>query len=217
MSPCVFPLIPLYISFITGISLDELSDSKARRKVLLHTFFSSILFVLGFSAVFISMGASASVIAKAFEGAKRAIELIGGILLVTFGLHLCNIIKIPFLNFEKKIHLKKRPLGVFAPFLFGLVFAAGWTPCIGPLAAAVIAFSSQATNIYHAMGLMFVFSLGIGIPFIIIAIVFNMFVNFSSIIRKHLNKIQLVSGILIIITGILFIFNKFEVMINIMY
>ncbi|MCK4947738.1 MAG: sulfite exporter TauE/SafE family protein [Candidatus Aureabacteria bacterium] len=217
MSPCVFPLIPFYISFITGISFNELSDSKARRKIFLHTFFSSILFVLGFSAVFISLGASASVIAKAFEGAKRAIELTGGILLVIFGLHLCNIIKIPFLNFEKKIHFKKRPLGALAPFLFGLIFAAGWTPCIGPLAAAVITSSSQVNNIYHAMGLMFVFSLGIGLPFIIIAMAFNIFLNFSSIIRKHLNKIQLVSGILIIITGILFIFNKFEVIISIMY
>ncbi|MDD5643913.1 MAG: cytochrome c biogenesis protein CcdA [bacterium] len=210
LSPCIFPLIPSYISFMTGSSIDQLSSSDNRLKNLLTIIVSSLLFVLGFSLVFISLGASASLIGKTFFGAKRIIEVIGGLLLIALGIHMSGIVNIPFLNFEKKLRFRKKPFGFIGSFALGLVFAAGWTPCLGPLAAAVITFASQTKNISQAVLLMLFFSLGIGVPFIVVSVGLQSFLQFSSFLKKYLGKIQAVSGILILLTGILFVSGKFE-------
>ncbi|MBN2190677.1 MAG: sulfite exporter TauE/SafE family protein [Candidatus Aureabacteria bacterium] len=210
LSPCIFPLIPSYVSFMTGTSIDQLSSSGNRLKNLLAIVFSSALFVLGFSLVFISLGASASLIGKSFFGAKRTIEIIGGLLLIALGIHMSGLANIPFLNFEKKIHLGKKPFGLLGSFVLGLVFAAGWTPCVGPLAATVITFASQTKNVYQAALLMLIFSLGIGLPFMIVSVGLQSFLQFSSFLKKHLGKIQAASGVFILLTGILFISGKFE-------
>lgn len=212
LSPCIFPLIPSYISFMTGTSIDQLSSSGNRLKNLLTMIFSSLLFILGFSLVFISLGASASIIGTAFFGAKRIIEIIGGLLLIVLGIHMSRLVNIPFLNFEKKIHIRKKPFGFLGSFVLGLVFAAGWTPCLGPLAAAVITFASQTKSVSHAVLLMLIFSLGIGLPFMIVSVGLQSFLQFSSFLKKYLGKIQVASGVLILLTGILFISGKFELL-----
>ncbi|MDH3956991.1 MAG: cytochrome c biogenesis CcdA family protein, partial [Desulfobacteraceae bacterium] len=176
-SPCVLPLIPAYFTFITGFSIEELTEeynSEIRKKVCLSTF----LFVLGFSLVFILMGASASYLGGLMYTYKKLIRIIGGILIIILGIHLTGLIRIPGLDFEKRINLEKKPLHFFGTLIIGMAFGAGWSPCIGPLLGSILIIAGSQETVWQGVLLLGIYSAGLAIPFIIISIFINFLLVF---------------------------------------
>ncbi len=209
-SPCILPLIPAYFTFITGLSVDELTcDSKdTRQKVILATF----AYVCGFSFVFILMGASASFMGNAVSRYSEAIRFAGGGIILVFGLHLLGIINIKALNFEKKFHVNDKPLHLFGTFVIGMAFGAGWSPCIGPMLGSILIIAGTQTTVIKGILLLTAYSAGLAIPFILI----SFFISNIFEIMKHATKfiiyVNKISGILLIIVGILLITNKFTIL-----
>ncbi|MBU1162494.1 MAG: cytochrome c biogenesis protein CcdA, partial [Proteobacteria bacterium] len=172
LSPCVLPLIPAYFTFITGFSIEELTEkynSEIRKKVFLSTF----LFVLGFSLVFILMGASASYLGGLMFTYKKLIRIIGGILIIILGIHLTGLIRIPGLDFEKRIALEKKPLHFLGTLIIGMAFGAGWSPCIGPLLGSILIIAGSQETVWQGVILLGFYSAGLAMPFIIISIFIN--------------------------------------------
>ena len=203
-SPCILPLIPAYFTFITGFSLEELTgdNNKAIRN---RVFLSTIFYVIGFSSVFILMGASASFIGGVIYTYKDFIRIVGGILIIILGVHLTGIIRIPVLDYEKRIHFNKRPLHFLGVFVIGMAFGVGWSPCIGPLLGAVLIIAGSQETVWHGIVLLSIYSVGLAIPFVIISIFINLvlvFVKKASRVMKFLNP---AAGILLILVGLLLI------------
>ncbi len=168
-SPCVLPLVPSYLIFISGASIDsytELSSGQHRKTLLLH----SISFIVGFSLVFVSLGISSSLLGNLFSTYERWIVRVGGLLLIVFGLNMLNILKIPFLNQEKMCHLRTKPIGLLGSFLIGITFSLGWTPCIGPVLASILLIASTTSTVKQGMYLLSLYSLGLAIPFFVAAL-----------------------------------------------
>jgi len=210
LSPCVLPLIPAYFSFITGYSLEELtggSNEKIRKKVILST----CLFVVGFSLVFVSMGASASYLGGLMYTYKKFIRIIGGFLIIILGIHLTGCIRIPGLDFEKRISVEKKPLHFLGTLLIGMAFAAGWTPCIGPLLGSILIIAGNQETVWQGIVLLGVYSTGLALPFIVVSI----FINFLSIFIKKASKVlkyvNIVAGVVLIIVGLILVSNKLYV------
>ena len=205
LSPCVLPLIPGYISFISGASLQELTAtddiSKVRRKVI----YNSLAFVLGFSVVFILLGASATAISKLMLRYLRPISIVAGCVIIIIGLHTMGIFKISALYSEKRFQTNTRPVNVFGSFVIGLAFAFGWTPCIGPILAGILAVAAAQNTVWKGIRLLAVYSLGLGIPFMITAYSITLFLKLFDKIKKYLNIIEWIAGLLLVIIGILMI------------
>lgn len=201
LSPCVLPLVPGYLAFITGVSTDELKakDKRSWWKILL----SSVIFVLGFSAVFVALGASAFVLSDFIGRNKLLIEKIAGVLIIIFGLFIIGVLKIPFLYREKRFHLTNRPTGLAGIFLLGAAFAFGWTPCVGPILSSIILLASAQETIAKGILLLGIYSLGLGIPFIITGLIFNRILGLFSWVKRHYRLVNIVSGALLIATGVL--------------
>jgi len=208
LSPCVLPLVPGYISFISGLSFEELRDSENARKFLIKTFLSSAFFVLGFSVVFVSLGASATAVGKFLSDNMNVISKVAGVIIVLFGLHMTGIFKIKFLNYEAKLRTQGKPLGLIGAFVVGFAFAFGWTPCIGPVLATILVLASQQETVKQGILLLSVYSLGLGIPFIVTSLIVNLFFKWFSKVRKHLNLVEIVSGVILILLGILIFTNS---------
>ncbi len=205
-SPCILPLIPAYFSFITGLSLEELLEDKrkTRQKVILSTLF----YTAGFSFIFILFGASASFLGSFVFRYSWMLRYIGGGIIIVFGLHLLNIINIKSLNFEKRIHVKKKPLHLMGAFVIGMAFGAGWTPCIGPMLGSIlIVAGSQDTGLKGVL-LLSIYSAGLAIPFLIISFFINFILDIMKQATKFIMVLNKVSGILLIIIGILLILDK---------
>ncbi|MGD0236455.1 MAG: cytochrome c biogenesis protein CcdA [Syntrophorhabdales bacterium] len=168
-SPCVLPLVPSYLIFISGATIDsytELSSIQHRKTLLLH----SISFIVGFSLVFVSLGISSSLLGNLFSTYERWIVRIGGLLLIVFGLNMLNVLKIPFLNQEKMCHMRTKPIGLLGSFLIGITFSLGWTPCIGPVLASILLIASTTSTVTQGMYLLSLYSLGLAIPFFVAAL-----------------------------------------------
>jgi cytochrome c-type biogenesis protein len=168
-SPCVLPLVPSYLIFISGATIDsytELSSVQHRKTLLLH----SISFIVGFSLVFVSLGISSSLLGNLFSTYERWIVRIGGLLLIVFGLNMLNVLKIPFLNQEKMCHMRTKPIGLLGSFLIGITFSLGWTPCIGPVLASILLIASTTSTVTQGMYLLSLYSLGLAIPFFVAAL-----------------------------------------------
>ena len=210
-SPCILPLIPGYFTFITGFSLEKLTQdeqAEIRRKVV----FSTLLFVLGFSFVFILMGASASYLGGLFFQYRKFIRIVGGILIIVLGIHLIGLIRIPGLDLEKRIHLDQKPLHFLGTFLIGMAFAAGWSPCIGPLLGSILIVAGSQETVWQGTLLLGVYSAGLAIPFIIMSVFINyvlVFIKKAVITMKYVNA---VAGILLIITGLFLVTNKLYIL-----
>lgn len=199
-SPCVLPIIPAYLSYLTGISLSELRDQGAlKRKIILNALF----FILGFSTIFLSLGFSASLIGNLFIIHKESIRIVGSLLIILLGIALTGIIKLPFLNYEKRFTLKKRKATYLGSFLIGITFAAGWTPCVGPILSAIIIMASNSSTTLKGGLLLLSYSLGIGLPFFLTALFLNSFLRLFERVKKYLFLIHILSGIFLIIIGIL--------------
>jgi len=217
ISPCVLPLIPSYISFITGISFKQLTSADDFKKLRKRTIFHSLMFILGFSLIFIVLGASATYLGSLFLKYQAWIARIGGVLIILFGLHIAGFIKIKFLQREKRVHLRDKPLGYFGAALVGLTFAAGWTPCIGPILGTILVFASTAEDLYRGILLLSSYSLGLAIPFFLTSLAVNSVLPYFKKLTAHLRLISIISGIFLIAIGLLLVtgyFNRLGLYLN---
>lgn len=211
-SPCVLPLLPAYFSFITGLSLDELTRDKKeiRNKVILSTLF----YVAGFSCVFILLGASASFIGGLVKQYTWILRFLGGGVIIIFGCHLLGIINIKALQFEKKFHVKEKPLHLIGTFFIGMAFAAGWSPCIGPLLTAILFLAGSQETVNQGIGLLAVYSAGLAMPFLIISFFIHSILVFMKKTRGFIRGLNIISGLLLIGIGLLLVFGKFGVIVQ---
>ncbi|WP_415307867.1 cytochrome c biogenesis protein CcdA [Candidatus Pelagibacter sp. Uisw_099_02] len=205
LSPCVLPLIPGYISFISGASLNELLENK---KI---NIFPLILFTLGFSFVFIMFGAAASYLGQVLLQNSQTLRIIAGLVIIIFSLQLIGIIDVSFLNFEKKIYTKKNN-NVWFSFIVGMAFGFGWTPCIGPILGSILALASTEETIFKAIILLSFYSLGLAIPFILSGYLMQRFLMFSKNFKKNINFVSKSGGVILLITGVLILTNQLQVL-----
>ncbi|MEW6116699.1 MAG: cytochrome c biogenesis protein CcdA [Nitrospirota bacterium] len=204
LSPCVLPLVPAYVSFITGLSIDEL---KSRPKIS-KTMGNTIAFIFGFSTIFIALGASSSLIGGLFLKYQEYLRIGGGILTIIFGLFIAGFIKMDFLMRERRFHISEGPAGYVGAFLIGMSFAAGWTPCIGPILGTILIYASSQASAAYGLKLLSVYSLGLAIPFILATLAINAFFTYTRRIHKFMRVIMVVSGLILILFGIMLLTNK---------
>ncbi|MCD6418240.1 cytochrome c biogenesis protein CcdA [bacterium] len=205
-SPCILPLIPSYIAFISGVSLIDAQAGKVNK---MSIFISSLFFVIGFSLIFVLLGASATTVGKYLFSNSKLLSQIGGGLIIILGLATAGIIDVPFLKYEKRMHMKSNPLGLFGAFLVGVVFALGWSPCIGPILAAILAMASQQQSVGKGMLLLSMFSAGLAIPFLGVSLALNTFLKFMVKIRRYMEVVELVSGKMLVVMGMMLFLGTF--------
>ena len=203
LSPCVLPLVPGYLSIISGSSLEQLkaqqNDSSLLRTVLLN----SIMFIVGFSITFILLGATATLIGQMLLSHMRLFGRIAGLILIVFGIHLTGIIKINALYRDKRFHNVQKPRGLLGALVLGLAFAFGWTPCIGPILAGIMTIASTKQTVAEGMFLLAVYSAGLGIPFLLTSLALNQFLTFYGRFKRHFHAVEVASGVLVIAIGVL--------------
>ncbi len=209
ISPCVLPLVPSYISFVTGISFEELTDDNANelKKVIL---INSLMFVLGFSTVFVViLGSSAQLLGSLFMQYQGLVRKIGGLVIVILGIHIIGIINFSILQRDKRFHFfREKPSGLLGSFLVGVGFAAGWTPCIGPILSAIFAVAATSGKSGTGMVLFMAYSTGLAIPFLLTSIGINTFLKHFNRLKKHMRLVSVVTGIFLIVTGLLIFSNS---------
>jgi cytochrome c-type biogenesis protein len=211
LSPCVLPLVPGYISMLSGESIEELK-AGAGPALMARIFRNSLAFVIGFSVVFIALGASATAVGN-FLVAKRSIfNIVAGIVIIIFGLHLTGLVKIPLLYREARMHAGKPKRGLIGSFLLGFAFAFGWTPCIGPILTGILALAALRDTVFQGMFLLGIYSAGLAIPFILTGLGLSQFLKFYGGFRRHLQVVEVLSGVLLIGIGALMAFNKLGVL-----
>ncbi len=208
LSPCVLPLVPSYVSYITGISFKDLTGGADRARVRFLTITNSIVFILGFSFVFILLGASSSAIGRLLFEYQDWIRIIGGIVVIVFGLFIAGFLKIDFLMRERKIHLSGKPAGYVGTFILGMAFVAGWTPCIGPILGSILLYAGAKGSAVYGLKLLTVYSLGLAVPFFLSAFALNTFLSYSRWLQRHMRVVMVLSGLLLIVFGILLLANR---------
>jgi cytochrome c-type biogenesis protein len=208
LSPCVLPLVPSYVSFITGISFRDLTVGADRKKIRRLTVTNSIAFIAGFSVFFIILGVSSSAIGRFFYEYMNALRIIGGILVIIFGLFIAGFLKLDFLMPEKKIHLAGKPAGYIGTFVVGMAFGAGWSPCIGPILGTILVYAGTKGSALFGLQLLSVYSLGLAIPFFLSAVGINIFLMYSIRLARHMRVIMIVSGLLLIIFGVMLLTDQ---------
>lgn len=206
VSPCILPLIPVYLAYISGISFQELSSQDVK-KPFLRIFLSTVLFVLGFTFIFTLLAALFYIFAQFLGSYKVWFDRIAGGVLIVFGLHMMGVFRIGFLNFEVKYKKGIKRRSPLSSFLIGMAFGAGWTPCVGPILSGILFTSAASTNVLNSILLLTVYSLGLGIPFILTGMITNRLLSLFSFIKKHYRLVEIVGGVFLIILGLLLIFN----------
>jgi cytochrome c-type biogenesis protein len=204
LSPCVLPLVPPYLVYLSGLSLERFADAEPEPRVRRETVAGAALFVLGFSTVFVALGASASAIGYLIRIYADVFAKVAGIAIIIMGLHFLGLFRIGFLMREKRVEVAK-PAGLWGAYVMGLAFAFGWTPCIGPILAAILAVAASEATVAKGAGLLAVYSLGLGIPFLLAAFAVEPFAAFLARFRKHLGLVEKVMGALLVVTGIAFL------------
>jgi cytochrome c-type biogenesis protein len=205
LSPCVLPLVPSYLGFITGMSLDDLRAGSNRKAILVP----ALAFVGGFSLVFLIMGASATLLGQMFRYYQDWISRIGGVLIILFGLHLLGVFRIaPFLR-ERRLQMQSRPATAIGAGVAGVVFGAGWTPCIGPVLGTLLTLASARANLGNGLFLLTFYSLGLALPFLAAALATGKFLNTSKGMRRYLPVIEKASGVILLIAGVLLVSGSF--------
>jgi cytochrome c-type biogenesis protein len=197
LSPCVLPLVPSYITFVTGLSLEDVS--RARRAALVH----SLLFVCGFTAIFVALGAGATALGVLLAAYRDWIGRIGGVLLIVFGLILLEVIRVPALSRDRRIYLADKPLGYLGSVLVGIAFGAGWTPCIGPVLGGILSLASATGSVGRGIGLLLAYSAGLALPFLAAALAIDHFLAAFARMRAGLAWVSRISGVLLIFVGVL--------------
>jgi cytochrome c-type biogenesis protein len=208
LSACVLPLVPSYVSFITGMSFEDITSGINRKKVRMLTLVNSSLFVLGFSAVFIALGASSSYIGNVLSAYQESLRIFGGILVIAFGLFIAGFFNLNFLMREKRIGLNNKPPGYAGSFLVGTAFAAGWTPCIGPILGSILMVASAKASTLYGVKLLSAYSAGLAVPFLLSSLAFNSFLSYSKKLLRYMKPIKIASGVLLIMFGIILLTDQ---------
>ena len=203
LSPCVLPLVPSYVGFITGMTLPEVSGR--RRAALLH----ALLFVAGFSLVFVLLGASATALGRALNYYQVWLQRVGGVLIIIFGFLCLGVFKVGVLNQERRVHLEHKPVGYLGSALAGVAFGAGWTPCIGPVLGAILGLAATTSDVTRGMQLLAVYSAGLALPFLIAAVAVESFLDWFQGFRRYLPWVMRLSGLILIVVGVLLVTGEF--------
>lgn len=206
LSPCVLPLVPSYITFVTGMSFDEVQ--RARRAALVH----ALLFILGFTLIFLALGATASVLGRVLIAARDWITRVGGVLVIVFGLYLLGLFNIRAFARERRFHLADKPVGYLGSVLVGIAFGAGWTPCIGPILGSILIYTSGTADLGRGLLLLLCYSLGLAIPFLIAALAINRFLAAFARFRSGMVWVNRIAGVLLIAVGVLMVTNYFNIL-----
>ncbi len=207
LSPCVLPLVPPYLCYLGGVTFDELAQSEETMTRQAHgrIILSSVFFVLGFTTIFVALGAGASAFGQLLHSHKILLTQIAGGVIIIFGLHFLGLLRIGFLNKDTRMQTSTTNAGIFGAFLMGLAFAFGWTPCIGPILSPVMAVAADSQTVTRGISMLFVYSLGLGIPFILAAVLIRSFMRFLNSFKRHMGLFEKISGFLLIFVGFLFI------------
>lgn len=208
VSPCVLPIVPSYVTFITGMTLDELSlrgTASARAKAALH----ALLFVLGFTLVFVTLGATATAFGTALQRSLPLLQQIGGILITVFGLSLVGLVRLPLLMRDHRVHLASKPAGLVGSVLVGVAFGAGWTPCVGPVLASILLYAGSTATMIRGMTLLGAYALGLGLPFFVAAVGFNWYIAGARRLTRWLRPVEIVAGALLVAVGVLLFTGRF--------
>ena len=210
LSPCVLPLVPGYVSLISGVGVEELKTRE--RKLFSALMLNSLMFILGFSLVFIALGAVATTVGQFARDYYPILTRVAGIVIIIFGLHLTGILKLSFLYADKRMHNVKGGSSAWGAFAVGFAFAFGWTPCIGPILATILAFAGSQENVMQGVALLAVYSAGLAVPFLLTSLGIDRFLEFYTRFRPHLNKVEIASGVLLIAVGILVFTRRFTLL-----
>lgn len=213
LSPCVLPIVPSYVSFVTGLTLEELTAddrSVVRRQAALH----AALFILGFTLVFVALGASATAAGEVLRRSLPLLQQIGGVVIALFGLYMLGVLRLPFLMRERRVHLARRPEGRFGSVVVGVAFGAGWTPCVGPVLATILLYAGLEASAGQGMLLLSVYAVGLGLPFFIAAVAFNWFVASIPGFRRWMKPMERAAGALMVIMGVLLFTGQFTALAN---
>ncbi|HEX4485411.1 MAG TPA: cytochrome c biogenesis protein CcdA [Terriglobales bacterium] len=207
LSPCVLPLVPGYVSLISGAGVEELQAQQTglMRKVMLN----SVAFILGFSTVFITLGAISTSVGQILARYKHSLAQVAGVVIILFGLHLTGLLRIKALYADKRLHSVKGGATVWGAFVIGFAFAFGWTPCVGPILAVILTFASQQDSVSKGIGLLMIYSLGLAVPFLLTSLGIERFLKFYSRFRAHMHAVEIASGALLIVLGVLLVFGRF--------
>lgn len=211
-SPCVLPVIPSYVSYITGISFEDLTGEQDRGRIRKTTLKNSIFFIAGFSLIFILLGASSSFLGAMLSEYQGIIRKAGGVMIVVMGLYIAGVLKIGFLSREKRLHLQNKPAGLLGSFLVGTAFAAGWTPCIGPVLGSILLYASTAGSVASGIELLTAYALGLGIPFFFTSLAINTALSYFRKINRSMRVISVVSGLFLVVAGIMLFTGTFGVL-----
>ena len=214
LSPCVLPLIPSYLSFISGVSLEDMRHDQPLKRVRARVVLNSVAFIAGFSLVFISLGVSASFLGSLFFGYRNSIRIVGGLFILLVGLYLIGLLKIPALERYLQFNLKDKPAGYLGSVLVGITFAVAWTPCVGPILGAILALAGTSGEIGRGTLLLSTYAAGLGLPFFLSALAINSFMQFSQSFRRYIHAVHMTGGILLVIVGLLLI-TDYMTMLNI--
>lgn len=208
LSPCVLPLVPSYLTFVTGMSLEDLQEGVNRKATFMH----SMLFVVGFSTIFILLGASASFLGQFMRQYEVWIARIGGLVIIVLGLHLAGVLRLTPLMREKRIHVADKPAGYLGTLGVGMAFGAGWTPCIGPILGAILTYGMAQDTMWAGVGLLSVYSLGLAVPFLVASLALDWFLQTFQRFRRWIPIIEKASGVLLVVLGLMLLTGQFTVL-----
>jgi cytochrome c-type biogenesis protein len=208
LSPCVLPLVPSYVSFITGMNLEDLQHS--RRTTLVH----AVLFVVGFTMIFLALGAGATVFGQLMLRYRDVIAKAGGVLIIVFGLYLVGVFNLGFLMKDTRLHLATKPLGYFGTLIVGIAFGAGWSPCIGPILGAILTLAANEADLGRGLGLLLAYSMGLAVPFMAAALMVDRFLALFAKVRRHMVWVNRVAGTMLVFIGALMVTNRFTILAN---
>src|SRR5689334_16384239 len=206
LSPCVLPLIPSYVTFITGLSLEDVQ--RARRTTLVH----SLLFILGFTLIFLALGATATVLGRVLITGREWISRVGGAIIIVFGLYMLGAFNVGLLSTERRVHLADKPVGYLGTVLVGIAFGAGWTPCIGPILGSILIYTATQSELQRGLVLLGAYSLGLAIPFVVAAVAVERFITAFQRFRSKMIWVDRVAGALLIVVGVLMMTNYMAVL-----
>ena len=209
LSPCVLPIVPGYLCFLAGTSLDKIASGEDASKER-NVFYFALSFVFGFSTVFILLGASATLLSGLIYEYLDILRVVGGIVIIIFGIHFMQIIQLPFLNRDTRYQIESYRPGIVGSYVIGLSFAFGWTPCIGPILGSVLSIAASSETVTYGIVLLMLYSAGLGIPFLLAAYAINGFMKFLSKIRNYIRAIEIFTGVLLVIFGILILTNRIQ-------
>jgi cytochrome c-type biogenesis protein len=212
LSPCVLPLVPGYVSFMSGLTLEELSGGGDDKSRMRHAGWESLFFVAGFATIFTLLGATATTVGRVLAEQAAIVTKVAGAVVVLFGLHMTGLLPIKWLYYQKRANLSSFKPGYAGSFLMGLAFAFGWTPCIGPVLGTILSLAATRETVGQGMGLLFVYSLGLGIPFIATAFAIGLFMRFFARYKKHIRTGEIAAGALLIAIGLLIFFDKLKLL-----